>query len=98
MGGSEIDIDGTAGAGAMGGHSQLNVTGTVTLSGDLVLGGAYAAMDGDLFVLIDNDGTVYRQGDVVWLAGGTEHTSHTETGCLVAVYAEAAEEAPGGST
>lgn len=44
--------------------------------------------------LIDNDGTVYKPGDVVWLAGGTEHTSHTETGCLIAVYAEAGEEAP----
>ncbi len=42
--------------------------------------------------LIDNDGTVYRPGDVVWLAGGTEHTSHTDTGCIIAVYAEAAEE------
>ena len=45
--------------------------------------------------LIDNDGTVYKPGDVVWLAGGTEHTSHTETGCVIAVYAEAAEEPPG---
>lgn len=41
--------------------------------------------------LIDNDGTVYRPGDVVWLAPGTEHTSHTRTGCLIAVYAEAPE-------
>ena len=39
--------------------------------------------------LIDNDGTVYKKGDVVWLAPGTEHNSHTETGCLIAVYAEA---------
>lgn len=46
--------------------------------------------------LIDNDGTVYRPGDVVWLAGGTEHTSHTETGCVIAVYAEAAESPPQG--
>ena len=45
--------------------------------------------------LIDNDGTVYRAGDVVWLAAGTEHTSHTETGCTIAVYAEGAEEPPG---
>lgn len=45
--------------------------------------------------LVDNDGTVYRAGDVVWLAGGTEHSSHTETGCVIAVYAEAAEETPG---
>ncbi|MEL6408802.1 MAG: cupin domain-containing protein [Pseudomonadota bacterium] len=43
--------------------------------------------------LIDNDGTVYKQGDVVWLAAGTEHTSHTETGCLIAVFAEGAESA-----
>ena len=39
--------------------------------------------------LIDNDGTVYERGDVVWLAAGTEHNSRTETGCLIAVYAEA---------
>ncbi|MDG1738727.1 MAG: cupin domain-containing protein [Paracoccaceae bacterium] len=45
--------------------------------------------------LIDNDGTVYKQGDVVWLGAGTEHTSHTKTGCVIAVYAEAAEEEPG---
>ena len=44
--------------------------------------------------LIDNDGTVYKSGDVVWLSGGTEHTSHTETGCIVAVYAEAPEFPP----
>lgn len=46
--------------------------------------------------LIDNDGVVYRPGDVVWLAPGTEHTSHTETGCVIAVYSEAAEEGPKG--
>jgi len=45
--------------------------------------------------LTDNDGTVYRTGDVVYLAPGTEHTSHTETGCIVAVYSEAEEHAPG---
>ncbi|MEM9278079.1 MAG: cupin domain-containing protein [Pseudomonadota bacterium] len=42
--------------------------------------------------LIDNDGTVYKPGDMVWLKGGTEHTSHTQTGCLVAVFAEHEEE------
>jgi quercetin dioxygenase-like cupin family protein len=44
--------------------------------------------------LTDNDGTIYRAGDVVWLAAGTEHTSYSENGCIVAVYSEAAEEAP----
>ncbi|MEO1139418.1 MAG: cupin domain-containing protein [Pseudomonadota bacterium] len=46
--------------------------------------------------LIDNDGTVYRQGDVVWLAPGTEHSSTTKTGCLIAVFAEASETPPEG--
>lgn len=41
--------------------------------------------------LIDHDGAVYKKGDVVWLAPGTEHNSRTETGCLIAVYAEAKE-------
>ena len=44
--------------------------------------------------LIDNDGTIYRPGDVVWLAEGTGHVSHTETGCIIAVYAEASEKPP----
>ncbi|MEM7215809.1 MAG: cupin domain-containing protein [Pseudomonadota bacterium] len=42
--------------------------------------------------LIDNDGTIYRPGDMVWLKAGTEHTSHTKTGCLIAVFAEGDEE------
>lgn len=43
--------------------------------------------------LIDNDGTVYEAGDLVWLAPGTEHNSRTETGCLIAVFAEGGETA-----
>ena len=58
-------------------------------------GGAegFVMLEGEL---IDNDGTVYRQGDVVWLAPGTEHVSHTETGCLIAVFAEDMESPPAG--
>lgn len=41
--------------------------------------------------LIDHDGTVYRAGDLVWLAPGTKHSSRTETGCLIAVFAEGEE-------
>ncbi len=37
------------------------------------------------------DGTVFRAGDVVWLAPGTEHTSYAPNGALIAVYAEAEE-------
>jgi quercetin dioxygenase-like cupin family protein len=36
--------------------------------------------------LIDNDGTVYRQGDLVLLKDGTEHCSHSPGGCLIAVH------------
>lgn len=59
-----------------------------------VHGGAeeFLVVEGEL---TDNDGTVYRTGDVVYLAGGTEHTSHSEKGCIVAVYSEAEEHAPG---
>ena len=41
--------------------------------------------------IIDNDGTVYRKGDVVWLAPGTEHTSHSPNGALIAVYSKDTE-------
>lgn len=36
--------------------------------------------------LVENDGTVYRKGDLVWLRDGTEHSSHTPDGCLLAVH------------
>ena len=41
--------------------------------------------------LIDNDGTVYKEGDLVWLKKGTQHNSYTETGCVIAVYIDTAE-------
>jgi uncharacterized cupin superfamily protein len=41
--------------------------------------------------LIENDGTVFREGDLVWLKKGTEHFSHTINGCVMAVYIETAE-------
>jgi quercetin dioxygenase-like cupin family protein len=43
----------------------------------------FLVLDGEL---TDNDGTVYRKGDLVWLKGGTQHWSSTEQGCLLAVY------------
>ena len=41
--------------------------------------------------LIENDGTVYRKGDLVWLRDGTEHCSFTPGGCLLAVHIAAVE-------
>jgi anti-sigma factor ChrR (cupin superfamily) len=36
--------------------------------------------------LVDEDGTVFRQGDFVSYAPGTRHHSWTDTGCLIAVF------------
>ncbi len=36
--------------------------------------------------LIENDGTVFKVGDLVWLRDGTEHCSTTPNGCLLAVH------------
>ena len=43
----------------------------------------FLVLDGEL---TDHDGTIYRTGDLVWLRKGTRHWSHTEGGCLLAVY------------
>lgn len=36
--------------------------------------------------LIENDGTVFKKGDLVWFRDGTEHCSYTPDGCLLAVH------------
>lgn len=43
----------------------------------------FLVLDGEL---IDNDGTVYRKGDLVWLEAGTQHWSEAPNGCLLAVH------------
>ena len=41
--------------------------------------------------LIENDGTVFKPGDLVFYADGTEHNSYTPHGCLLAVHIVRAE-------
>ncbi|MBC8036489.1 MAG: cupin domain-containing protein [Rhizobiales bacterium] len=48
----------------------------------------FLILDGEL---IENDGTVFRKGDLVWLRDGTEHCSRTPNGCLLAVHIAASE-------
>jgi len=36
--------------------------------------------------LIENDGRVFKKGDLIWLRDGTEHNSYTPNGCLLAVH------------
>ncbi len=54
----DVEIDGTAGAGVVGGHDQLDVTGSVSLGGAILnVSLNYAPTDGDSFVIINNDGS-----------------------------------------
>lgn len=48
----------------------------------------FLILDGEL---IENDGTVFSKGDLVWLRGGTEHCSYSPNGCLLAVHIAASE-------
>jgi quercetin dioxygenase-like cupin family protein len=48
----------------------------------------FLVLDGEV---IDNDGYVYRAGDLVLLKAGTQHSSHTLTGCTLAVFISSAE-------
>lgn len=41
--------------------------------------------------LIENDGTMLRAGDLVWFRSGTEHSSYSPNGCLLAVHIAAME-------
>jgi len=41
--------------------------------------------------LVDHDGTVFKTGDLVWFRDGTEHSSNTPNGCLLAVHIAALE-------
>ena len=36
--------------------------------------------------LIDSDGTVFKKGDFVTYEPNTEHSSHTENGCLILTF------------
>ena len=48
----------------------------------------FYVLDGDL---VDNDGTRYEPGDLVWMKEGTEHHSYSENGCTLVVYIAEAE-------
>jgi quercetin dioxygenase-like cupin family protein len=53
-------------------------------------GGAeeFVILEGEIH---ESDGTIFRAGDVVWLAAGTEHNSYAPNGAVIAVYSEAEE-------
>jgi len=49
----------------------------------------FLMLSGDLR---DNDGTEYQVGDLVWMRKGTQHSSYSENGCVLAVYIATAEQ------
>ena len=43
----------------------------------------FLILEGELH---ESDGTILRAGDMIFYRDGTEHNSHTPTGCLLAVH------------
>jgi len=42
--------------------------------------------------LRDRDRTLYKAGDVVWIAGGTVSNSYSDNGCTVAMFSQIPKE------
>lgn len=67
----------------VGFHVYRMAPGTQTTPHEHTEDEEFLVLEGEL---TDNDGHVYRKGDLVWLEKGTQHTSHTREGALLAVY------------
>lgn len=78
----------TAKADGVGFHLFRMAPGTTTDAHRHTGDEEFYVLDGDL---VDNDGTRYVPGDLVWMKEGTEHHSYTENGCTLVVYIETAE-------
>ncbi len=73
---------------AVGFHVYRMQPGTTTTPHEHTQDEEFLVLEGELQ---DNDGYVYKTGDLVWLKKGTQHSSHSEHGALLAVYIGAAE-------
>jgi len=72
----------------VGFHVYRMQPGTTTTPHEHTQDEEFLVIEGEL---TDNDGYVYKTGDLVWLKKGTQHFSHSEHGALLAVYIGAAE-------
>lgn len=72
----------------VGFHVYRMAPGTVTTPHEHTGDEEFLVLEGEL---TDNDGYVYKTGDLVWLKEGTQHSSHSEKGALLAVYIAAPE-------
>ena len=72
-------------------HDQLGVgfhvyrmaPGTTTIPHEHTGHEEFLVLEGEL---TDNDGYTYCKGDLVWLREGTQHSSYSKDGALLAVY------------
>jgi quercetin dioxygenase-like cupin family protein len=64
-------------------YAMRMAPGAVTIAHDHPGYEEFLILEGEL---IDDDGTVFKTGDLVSYAPGTHHNSRTETGCLIAVF------------
>jgi quercetin dioxygenase-like cupin family protein len=72
----------------VGFHVYRMQPGTTTTPHEHTQDEEFLVLEGEL---TDNDGYVYQTGDLVWLKKGTQHSSHSEHGALLAVYIATAE-------
>lgn len=69
-------------------HVYKMAPGTTTIPHEHRGAEEFLLISGDL---TDNDGTEYQVGDLVLMKAGTQHSSTTRDGCLLAVYIEETE-------
>jgi len=75
-----LSLDEQSGSGC---YAMRMEPGAVTVAHDHVGWEEFLIVEGDL---VDSDGTVFGPGDFVSYKPGTHHNSHTEGGCLIAVF------------
>jgi uncharacterized cupin superfamily protein len=64
-------------------HVYRMTPGQTTVAHDHAGDEEFLLIEGDL---TDHDGYAYKPGDLVCLKSGTAHNSHSQNGCLLAVY------------
>ena len=77
----QLDTDRPLGTGF---HLYRIAPGTTTQAHGHIGHEEFLMIEGDL---VDHDGIRYGPGDLVWLRAVTAHTSYTEAGCLIVVFA-----------
>ena len=64
-------------------HVYRMAPGTTTTPHEHTCDEQFLVLEGEA---TDNDGYTYRQGDLVLLKKGSEHSSYSKDGCLLAVF------------